>query len=191
LREVAAGHPVLVFQNLGFDAYPFWHYAVVIGYDLEQQELILRSGERKRLLRPFDVFERTWQRAGHWAVVVVPPQVMPVSVREKEFTEAAVAIDSLSAYQSGLERWPGSFELQFALGNKAYASGDYSLSATAFQTATKLAPRRAEAWNNLAYALWKLDQRKPAITAVQKALQLDPDNPNFADSLKEIGSQSQ
>ena len=36
LREVAAGHPVLVMQNLGFSWRPQWHYAVVIGYDLEK-----------------------------------------------------------------------------------------------------------------------------------------------------------
>ncbi len=34
LREVEAGNPVLVLQNLELDSYSFWHYAVVVGYDL-------------------------------------------------------------------------------------------------------------------------------------------------------------
>ena len=32
-KEVAAGHPVIVLQNLGLSWYPVWHYAVVVGYD--------------------------------------------------------------------------------------------------------------------------------------------------------------
>ena len=34
LREIAAGAPVLVLQNLALDWAPQWHYAVAIGYDL-------------------------------------------------------------------------------------------------------------------------------------------------------------
>ena len=30
--ELVAGHPVVVFQNLGFGWFPVWHYAVAIGY---------------------------------------------------------------------------------------------------------------------------------------------------------------
>src|SRR5690554_4494989 len=35
LRQIDAGQPVLVLQNLAFDRLPLWHYAVVVGYDLE------------------------------------------------------------------------------------------------------------------------------------------------------------
>ena len=45
LMEVAAGHAVLVFQNVSLPVYPVWHYAVVIGYDLERNTLTLHSGE--------------------------------------------------------------------------------------------------------------------------------------------------
>src|SRR2546422_3737218 len=31
LAEVAAGHPVLVFQNLGLHWIPRWHFAVAVG----------------------------------------------------------------------------------------------------------------------------------------------------------------
>ena len=44
LTEVAAETPVIVLQNLGLSWYPVWHYAVVVGYDLDQQQIILRSG---------------------------------------------------------------------------------------------------------------------------------------------------
>ena len=44
LAEVSAGHPVIVLVNLSFFWYPKWHYAVVIGYDQQQGEVVLHSG---------------------------------------------------------------------------------------------------------------------------------------------------
>ncbi len=36
-KEVAAGHPVLVFQNLGLSWFPVWHYAVVTGVTISSR----------------------------------------------------------------------------------------------------------------------------------------------------------
>ena len=44
LQEVAAGHPVLVFQNVSLPIYPVWHYAVVIGYDLQANRIHQADG---------------------------------------------------------------------------------------------------------------------------------------------------
>ena len=52
LREIAAGNPVVVLQNLGlFSA--GWHYAVAIGYDYPLGTLVLRSGTHERDVMPF------------------------------------------------------------------------------------------------------------------------------------------
>ncbi len=71
--EVAAGSVVIVFQNLGLELVPRWHYALVIGYDLERREVMLRSGEEVRQVLPLRTFEHTWARAAHWAMRVSPP----------------------------------------------------------------------------------------------------------------------
>lgn len=193
LREVAHGNPVLVLQNLGLDAYPFWHYAVVIGYDLDAEEIILRSGEISRLVRPFTVFERTWQRAGLWSVVVVPPELMPHTASAEEFTRAVLALETegmtasaLVAYQNGVKRWPQHFILQMGLGNTAYALQRYELATQAFSAATTLMPQRAEAWNNLAYALIKTAQKEQAVDAISQAIKLQPDNREYLNSQLEI-----
>ena len=36
-------------------------------YDFEARDMIMRSGTHRRLTRSFTKFEKTWQRAGHWA----------------------------------------------------------------------------------------------------------------------------
>ena len=195
LREVAAGLPVLVLQNLGLDAYPVWHYAVVIGYDLEQEEVILRSGEIERLVRPLAVFERTWARAGHWSMVAVPPDIMPASAGLQQYRTAVLAFESsaspaarLQAYSSGLRRWPDSFVLSMGAGNAHYQLGRYAASERAFRRAIAAEPARAEAWNNLGYALWRQGRRQQALQAIARALQLAPGEPEYLDSLREISA---
>ena len=66
MSEVAAGHPVIVFQNLGLAIAPVWHYGVVTGYDLQKDEVYLNSGQLDQMVLPFALFERTWRRGG-WA----------------------------------------------------------------------------------------------------------------------------
>ena len=73
LAEVAAGNPVLVLQNLAFDFYPQWHFAVVVGYDRRERTLILRSGTTRRLVDDFASFDQSWARGGRWAVLALPP----------------------------------------------------------------------------------------------------------------------
>jgi hypothetical protein len=99
LAEVAAGHPVLVLQNLGLDWLPRWHYAVVIGYDLERQELVLRSGTERRRITPFGVFLNTWDRAERWGIVVLPPQTLPARARPGPWLEAASGLEALGKWQ--------------------------------------------------------------------------------------------
>jgi tetratricopeptide (TPR) repeat protein len=186
LREVAHGNPVLVMQNLGFESYPFWHYAVVIGYNLDEQQIILRSGEMERLVRPFSVFERTWGRAKNWSIVVVPPHMSPVTSTEDKFTRAAAILNTQQAYQTGITRWPESFVLQIGFGNTAFSQNNYALAEQAFVRATRISPQRPEAWNNLAFAQIKQQKRTLALKAIQQAIKLEPDNQLYQQSLSEI-----
>src|SRR5690606_16550407 len=50
--EVESGKPVLVMQNLGLPRFPVWHYAVVVGFDPEQERVLLRSGTERRRAEP-------------------------------------------------------------------------------------------------------------------------------------------
>ncbi len=193
LRELAAGNPVLVLQNLGFSAWPFWHYAVVVGYDLPEQRLWLRSGEERRLERGFSLFEKTWDRAGRWALVVVPPDRMPPTATPGAFVDAALLLErnasptrAMAAYRSGLQRWPDDPLLLYGLGNSAFAAGRFDEAVQTYERLLSIQPRRAEAWNNLAYALLRLGRRQQAVEAIGRALELQPDNPEIRDSYREI-----
>ena len=193
LREVAAGNPVFVLQNLGLDSLPYWHYEVVVGYDLNEGVMILRSGVERRLLRDFAVFENTWQRAGYWALAVVAADSIPVSATQQAYVASAIDMEQVGrtqtahlAYASASQRWPDNLLAHIGLGNTAYELGDYEAAVEAYQQALALEPARAGLWNNLAYALSQLGHREAAMEAISRALVLDPDNQNFRDSRQEL-----
>ncbi len=177
LAEIAAGHPVIVFQNLGLDWYQQWHFAVAIGYDLDAGTLTLHSGLDERRVTPLDTFEHTWRRGDYWALVVLPPDTLPASGTEGAAVDAAVAIerlgltgDAAQAYAAIVDRWPGSGTAWLGLGNTAYAMGDLSGAADAFGRATVADPDFGAAWNNLAVVLAEQGHRKAAIDAAEKAI---------------------
>jgi tetratricopeptide (TPR) repeat protein len=197
LQEIAAGSPVLVFQNLALSWYPQWHYAVAIGYDLEAREITLRSGLDKRRVLTLDTFERTWRRGDFWALTVLPPGRLPASAEEKPLLEAAAALERVQRYEEAAEaytaisaRWPLNVAARMGLGNTRYAMGDYAGAERAYLEAIGKDSQSAAAWNNLAYALAAQGRRDEALGAVEKALLYDADNRSvYEDSLRELSSQ--
>jgi tetratricopeptide (TPR) repeat protein len=195
LGELAAGNPVFVLQNLGLDSIPVWHYEVVVGYDLGERVVILRSGVDARVLRSFALFEKTWQRADYWALVVVPVDTVPDTASAAAYLDAVIGMEQVGriesanhAYATALRRWPKNLLAHTGLGNSAYAMGEFVAAETAYRSALMLDPKKAEVWNNLAYALAQLGQHESSIDAISQALELDPGNQNFKDSYDELAN---
>ena len=179
LREVAAGTPVIVLENYGFRIRPLWHYAVVVGYDLERGQTIRRSGTKQRQTMPFTVFEYVWKDEGHWAMVAVPPDRLPVTATEPRYTTAAVALEKSGqirnahiAYNTLLRRWPGSLAGQMGRGNTAYALKDFVTAESAFRQAAQDHPDTSAAFNNLAQVLADSGRFDEAIVAAEHAVSL-------------------
>lgn len=178
LHEVADGSPVLVLQNLGFRLMPTWHYAVVIGYDLPAEQIILRSGVTERLTLSLDAFLRSWAGSGQWAMLVMPPDRLPASATEAGYVTAAVGLERVNprpaqqAYQTALARWPENLTARLGLGNSAYAQHDLAGAEVAFRAATATHPDAADAWNNLAQTLLDQGRREEARSAAQQAVTL-------------------
>lgn len=179
LREIAAGHPVLVFQNLALELFPQWHYAVATGYDLDRGDIVLHSGTERDRVTPLSTFAHTWARAGGWALVVLPPAILPETADELPILRAAAGLEranrpaeAAEAYTAMLERWPKSYGATMGLGNARYALGGYAEAVRAFGRATRIRPRTPAAWNNLALALARRDRRVEAVAAARRAVRL-------------------
>jgi len=178
LREVSAGHPVIVFQNLSLPWYPVWHYAVVIGYDLETETLLMHSGATPAMPISISAFERTWARGSYWAMVALPPDRLPASADATRLSSALVVLErvnpiaALQAYSTALQRWPADRTLLLGRGNAAYALGNLSEAQRAYLAATVVVPEFADAWNNLAQVLLEQQQLAPAEAAIERAVAL-------------------
>lgn len=179
LAEVASGHPVLVLQNLGLARLPRWHYAVVVGFDLAREEIVLRSGTDKRRVTPLAVFEHTWRRADYWAMVVMPPDRLPYTAEEIPYLRSVATLERLGhheeaaqAYAAVLGRWPKSLAARMGLGNTRYALGDLNGAAEAFRRAVRDYPDYAPAHNNLARVLAEQGRLADAEQAARRALAL-------------------
>ena len=195
LHELDAGHPVFVLQNLGLDAVPVWHYEIVIGYDLEAGEMILRSGVDRRVVRRLALFEKTWGRAGYWALVIVPPEQVPRTARAADYLQTAIDLEQLGrlatarrAYQSAARRWPRNLVAHSGAGNTAYALGEFANAEAAYRKALEIDPERADLWNNLAYALARQGRHEAALEAIFRAREIEPENPEIADSYRELST---
>lgn len=179
LREVATGLPVLVLQNLGLSWAPQWHYAVAVGFDLEQREIILRSGQEPRHRIPLVTFERTWARGGYWGIVVLAPDRLPTNVDKQRYLGAVTGLErtghwkeARTAYQTALAVWPQELVAQMGLGNSAYALGDQSGAEAAFRTAIQHHPEAAAAHNNLAQVLMETGNLAEASQQARMAVEL-------------------
>lgn len=164
LGEIAAGHPVIVFQNLGLNWFPKWHFAVATGYDLETEQIVLHSGGPEPLTMELSLFERVWRRGDNWALVVLPPSLLPVSANQWEILRAAASLErtgSITAaervYTTGIARWPDNWIWPFGLGNTRYQRGDLEGAKEAFESALAIDPSIPEIGHNLAQVLVDLE----------------------------------
>lgn len=174
--EIAAGHPVVVLQNLGLSWAPSWHYAVAVGYDAHEGTVLLRSGPMQRQEMSLRTFMHTWNRSERWAFVVTRPDRLPVTATEAEAVRSLVAFErnapaaaAAQAYRTGLARWPDQSTLAMGLGNVLHASGDKAGAEAVFrQVAEK--HQLAAAYNNLARVLLERGNTVEARGVVERGL---------------------
>jgi len=189
LYEVSAGHPVLVFQNLALSWYPQWHYAVVIGYDLQNKTITLHSGQEAEQRISLSTFEHTWVRAGSWAMLALPPGSLPATAEETRLMKAAAILEhakqpqaAIMAYKAVLTRWPDSLVARMGIGNSYYTLGQFDKAGQAFYQATIDHPDAAVTFNNLAQVYLEQRRLNKARDAIQQAIRLDGESPIYLET---------
>lgn len=182
LSEVAAGNPVLVMQNLGLSWWPQWHFAVVIGFDQAQRNIILHTDTRERHEESLEVFTATWNRADNWAAVMVKPDQLPATAEAINYLMAANDLEStgrtltaMTAYQTAEAAWPGQPAAILGQGNIAYGRSDWDEAVTHYRRLTERFPALAPGWHNLSQALVKAGCPVEASEAASCAAELAPE----------------
>jgi hypothetical protein len=194
LKELAAGHPVIVLQNLGLQWFPRWHYSVPIGYNLAKPLFIIHSGKEARRRMSWTLFMRTWKRADYWGLVVLPSDQLPASADEHSYLRAVLGLEqarqfkgAAAAYTAALERWHSSLGALMGLGNCRYALGDLIGAEQAFRHAAEAHPQSGASFNNLAHVLAEQGRYNEALQMAIRAVDIGgPNKPLYLRTLQEI-----
>jgi len=193
LTEIQAGHPVLILQNLGLSWIPRWHYAVVVGYDLQRQEVILRSGEERRHRVSLTTFEHTWRRSEYWAIVVLPPDQLPATAEELPYLRSVLPFEQLghwriaqTAYRTAAEHWPHSTGARLGLGNTHYMQGELATAESAYRDTLSIDKNFAPALNNLAQTLADQGHWEEAGHYARQAVKQDGGIKAYRETLQQI-----
>ena len=179
IKELQDKRPVLVFQNLALSWIPKWHYAVVVGYDLDKKEVILHTGDYKNFPMSMRTFEKTWKRVDQWGYIIVKPGEVPLNTTEEEMVAATAGLElamnysaAKISYEAILNRWSESFGAIIGLGNVHFQMKEYIKSKDYFHKATILRPTSIGVWNNYAVALKAAGDDKGADKAKLKIKEL-------------------
>jgi tetratricopeptide (TPR) repeat protein len=179
LKEVSNAFPVIILQNLGLSWLPAWHYAVVIGYDIEAKFVLLHSGLEAEKKMPVGVFDKTWARSRYWGLVVLPPTQIPATAAEVSYIECLMGLEkakqwgpAITGYKRALKKWPSSLYARIGLGNSYYALGDLVSASTVLKEAITLSPHSAAAYNNLAQVLSDQGKMEEALAAAKMAVEI-------------------
>jgi hypothetical protein len=197
LDELRARNPVIVLQNLGFSGSARWHYAVAIGYDLDQGVVLLHTGKTARKRVPFRLFQETWKKSDAWGLVVMPTSRIPASASENAVVEAIIGLEhsgqwqaAIAGYRAAIARWPQSVPAHIGLANSYYAAGDLPAAEGVLYRALQLAPTDGIVYNNLAHILWEQGKAEPARDYARKAVEIGgPHQETFRATLQQIQSE--
>jgi uncharacterized protein YceK len=177
IQEVAAGTPVVVLQNLGLKSIPRWHYAIVIGFDLDQPSVILHTGDKAGRQVGLKTFMATWNRADQWGLLVLPVNRMPRCARETTYLKSAHGLHiagfadaAIEAFRQAAAAWPASAQVHMALGNAFYREGDIQEAIQSYLQAVQIEPRNGDALNNLAHMLAESGELKTAAEMAGRAV---------------------
>ncbi|MGI9318590.1 MAG: PA2778 family cysteine peptidase, partial [bacterium] len=188
IDTVALGKPVLVLQNLATPGRPHWHYAVLIGYDISNNKLVLRSGTERRKEMRLRTFLRTWNWAGRWAVILLQPGEMVDTIMQRDYFRALADLEQTdqlelteTAYEGALPYWPDSEFLWAGIGSIAYRQGQLERSENALKTLLNFHPNSVTGRNNLASVLLDKGCTEQALDQISRAEKLLSQDQRFID----------
>ena len=184
--------PVIVFQNLSVQWLPQWHYAVVTGFDKQQQEFIVHTGVTPSHHMSFSLFERTWGRAGYWFLAPLTPQRQSQALVPYIYIKAAYDMlkvgDSKQAeafLAAATRQWPGQWLSYFLLANHL-AGSDIQAAVHWYEQGYRAGQHQPAYLNNYALALEQSGQPQQARQMLTEALSRFPDDTHLQDTKEQL-----
>jgi len=177
-EKLTAGVPLLVLGRFG--EHP--HYFVVLGWDSFRQVVIVHSDTRPRFEMPVEDFQRHWDRAGNWTLLVCPPEKATWHLSAEEHNDLGVFHERAGELEAATQQYTAATQMQplnsyfrMNLGNAWLKQHRLAEASKAFARAVELDPQNADAMNNLAYTYCEMGQSlDEAVALCQRAAAVLP-----------------
>lgn len=78
-EKLAGGVPLILFLNLGLDAFPVGHYVVAVGYSDRLKKVLAHSGLEPRKVYGYKGLLRAWSKTGFSTLLITPPGNPPAN----------------------------------------------------------------------------------------------------------------
>ena len=161
-RQLERGRPMIALIE---DHPGTYHYVVVVGWTGDH--VIVHDPARAafRVLSRAD-FERTWKPAGHWALLVLPPD------GERQDAPSVAAASSTAEPSPVIDQCGGLVQASVRLAR----AGDASGAEKGLLAASDLCPRNPAPWQELAGLRFTQSRWREASRFAERATELDPDD---------------
>jgi tetratricopeptide (TPR) repeat protein len=177
-QKLDAGVPLLVLGKFGDQP----HYFVVLGWDKFRQVVTVHSDTRSRYEMRLEDFQRRWDRAGNWTLLVCPPEKATWRLSAEEhndlglfFERAGLLGAATDHYVAATQLHPENSYFRMNLGNVLLKQRRLREAVGAFIRALELDAQNADAMNNLAYTYSEMGSNlDEAANLCQQAATLRP-----------------
>ena len=177
-QKLDAGVPLLVLGKFGDQP----HYFVVLGWDKFRQIVTVHSDTRPRYEMRLEDFQRHWDRAGNWTLLVCPPEKATWRLSPEEHNDLGLFYERVGVLGAATEHYvlaaqlrPENSYFRMNLGNVLLKQRRLREAVGAFIRALELDAQNADAMNNLAYAYSEMGSNlDEAAKLCQQAITLRP-----------------
>jgi tetratricopeptide (TPR) repeat protein len=187
-QKLHAGIPLVVLGKFGRHS----HYFIVLDIDTHRDTATVHTGTRSNVVMSLDDFLQHWSRAGHWTMLICPPDRATWQLSAAEHNDLGLCHERAGRHMAAAGHYASAAELDLSnsyyrmnLGNAYLAQNLYHEATSAYVQAVKLAPDNADALNNLAWAYAELGANlDEAVELCQRAINLRPtQRANYLDTL--------
>lgn len=197
-EKIKQGIPLIVIQKESPQPKNY-HYIVVFGFDDQEEKIIAHIGRKPNVRISYDKFLKNWEKADFGTLLICLPEKVtwtldpPGLIYLGYLLEKRGLLDkACDIYLKAISLEPESKIAYFNLGNVYFKMNEFKRAEEAFKAAIELDANFADAYNNLA-CVYLSENRNLGYAEflVQKALELNPLEEYYLDTLNQIKQRSQ